>query len=1254
MGTVIRLKPKSTRVFENEQQVRLRPTSFDGSTRPAANILNQAGSGESGSFGTWSRVVKRPKINAIPAVHNATVYESGEQLGNKSFTLREGAIPQVPDYMMVLFEDLDNSILGNGGDGTVTVNYDDDTDTARVDSWQMSVDGLGPHTTTYKVKEVTSVTGTGFDTVGAGAPGALDALYISMYVPSGAGDLAEMLSCPLRWGQGPAGDPNVGSLSNQMCYAESSDTSDSGVYVTAPPWIEGMTRNIISVSIDWYTKLMGTSAAGGIDLVMKFGDSDPWVLGNNSSVDAETSPGELDSITLNTCPATGNPWTQEDYENMKVGVIFRGDSPGVTKRWTALRIQLNAYPGFVHPTIDGEDPNNFDQTHEAVNKDPFDTSPDDSIYVMAYGDQTDYNGFEFEELPSEALSVNYCEGVIRWTMLNCGDKNSTGENDFACAVYNDPKGGNELHYMLGTLEQENAGGHQLYFLGFPSSIIGTRYFANRGDPVDGCGPFQGTVAGQEGDGYGDFIVRKWKRTTNSAGNPIAVSDINNTNFGFGLRGGGNRDHETQISQTYCEVEYLRSPSGGEVYYHFAVDDDIDSPDDSKFMRSQHSSNKKFGTDFAGIPEVTAINSVTVKVRARSVEGVKGKISSGWRIVWRLGDDSGTDVNETIVANNYEFSTYSYAKSVSPFTSLPWTREEVNNLVVIWESIGENDYVEKQISAINLEIDLELIPDKIDAARDIVSRKLRLLRKPQPFLELALPPEFADIRMLDDLLVAHNAIPRTAETLGFEDWDLSLMRLFRKSIDLDSGVVNLTLLDLREFLTTLWITGSTKASGQSTEGMAVLTPGVSLNFSRPTNDYRRDDFAGLFEELKGDEPPTGLNGILVQNSTYNRVLNSAFSEGATNVFTNWNQVIGTGGSIVEAANIFSEDIVGNTPRSVIMTTPTTPADATLLWQNVSVDRGDSPYSPEGSDYAVKVIHKDLDGHPLSLRFEIDPPGYGDYYFTDYGDWYYSGGPYYHTLPVRSEITEDLFHFSLSRMEVIPTSPTTDTLDMRTYLAARTSSGARNQIYGVQIEGGRFADWTAKRYDTNFILTRDDPVIRDGLTFFIPNNRQRPIYPAETRGVIGLEVKPLWDSTKLPRRVGAKRYAYGMIVDGGTYDELYYDCDDQKWVFKRSVAGNVVTSDLFFPEVVRGEWIELAVRWISLDGDLDETPLTVQLFVNGVGGSKAVATQRMTLGTSNPLYLGSRDGTDGEMLDGWIRRLEVKQFALTEAGIRRLFT
>ncbi len=1240
MGTVVNIKPRATVVFENDQAIRLSPNANGGtigSTGLASDIYLGPDATVEEDGGITRTRLRGQAWNAYPIVSDdtGTIRERliVDGSGNGTLTIRSD--PEVPQVCGIVLDDNDNSITT----GKVTVSYDDETATGRVDIFDF-VGGKGPFYTSFKVKTMTSVLASDF------VSAEVDATDGILFGPEVPDTLWQIVGSTGRTQTSPRGDPNGGFEvlpDGDAAYIEATSTSDQRAVVSLKQ-LPDFALSIVSINLDFWTKNIGTVTAG-CELIMITPQGGEWIVETDLDVGTEDSVYTISSRTYTVNPSTNLPWTLSDINALKLGCVFKGETPAVEKRWNFFRCNINFLGGFFHPTIDGLDVANFPQAFEAVAQDPW-TAVDDAQYFPDLSDQFEDIVFEMEDLPAEAISVDSVEAFIRWTQLHNGLINGVNTNDTPCKVYAFPTGGDErYHLMSGPTDQSNIGGVIRRIQDVPGILSGGRVFANRGDPLDGCGFNPSTDPADEGTGWGEFTEKSFITTLASDSTPITVDDVNQMECGYEV--GSGQPHEKRLSRVFAEVFYKRYTVPANLpHLHLAIDDDLDSLTiDDDYMPSQHPNDKTFGCDFSGIPEASQVNSVTLIVRART-----GASAVGWRAGWRTNASDVFEANEL----NTDFETKTYVRTTNPVTGEPWLRSEVNALVGLWQSRGENAFVEKQFSAMQLQVDFEEIPDKIDNARDIASRRLRLRRRPIPFFKGVFPLQFLDLGILGDVEVIHRAIPSIDATIGFERWDRSLMRVFKEAIDLNRNRVELTLLDLRDYLVTLWITGRTTTKGQAAEGMAVITPGVKLSFVRPTNDYFEDAFAGLIQELNTDMPPTSEKGILVQNASINPFINSHFSEGGANIFTGWNKVGdgAAGASIVEdLTDVAFEQFAGAPARSVLFTGADTPADL-YLDQTITMDTGENDTPVESAFYILTVEHKDDGGEPMSVAVNFDPIGFADHRFRFPDMSLLSGATplQWQKLPVRAERTRDRIVGPIGNLEAV--SGTNLTLPGLFRFGVNTAANQINHLYGLTIEGGRIATLEDQIYPTSRIFTKTGPVVRDQLQFFVPNRKSLPAYPAELRGTFYVDIETLWDSSELPFRTGVRRYIYGLVLNADNWDVLFYDCDAQSFKFERKIAGVTKTSTVFFPVISRGVGIRIAARWISSLGELDEPPFSIQLFVDDIDGDVQTFTQGHTLPSESLLYLGSRDGTNGEMLDGWLRDLTVKQFALPRSAIDKL--
>ena len=1240
-------------LFENEQEVRLKPndnTNDVGESAGNEGILSQVLMGlnttevEEGV----TRVRNRGHLpNALHAVSadgpGGDRVLLGEQLGNKTFQLRGGATPQVPTQYAIIFIDKNNSILSNGGDGKVEINYEDDTDSNQVESFTMSIDGLGPHYTLQTLKSINSVVGTLFDTGGAGAPAAADQLIVG---PACVDDVHNILATSGGEDEVPADDPNDGSGDGDGSYIAAATTTSERVYCGVTE-VTGLNINvIISVQFHFFFKNIGTGT--GIEGLYRDGGggADNVVVSAFTTLGTEGGSYTIQSSSaLANNPDSGSPWTLTEIADMQVGVRFLGDDPTIEKRCSFIRVRIRYRAGFVHPTIDGDDPSNVADLWKAVAKDPFVTPTDDDTQHVTFHSnaQNQLLQFEMEDLETEATTAISVETRVRCTYFHVGEKNGAGEQDLPCGIGTDPRSnGTERNQLEGPLEQANLGGFKVIH-DLTSALESARFLIGVGNPVvGGCGGGSNKQDGLD-LGYGNYAELVFQSTLDSGGGVIDAADVNAIEAG--VRVAEQIVPETRISRIYTYCEYFRDPTGSK-FFHIVVDDDPASPTDADFMRSQHSTNKKMSVDFAGIPEVIQVNSLKVIMRAKVDVGA----TQGWRVIVSISGQSDiVQVTET----NSTFENKEYVLFTNPNTGERFTRTEINTATVAFESIGETPYFGKEVSIIRVEVDFDPIPAKIDNARRINSERLLMLSKPVGNLAWEAPMEKANADLMRDVAATHRAIPRSSTGLSLEQWDRSMMRVFSKTYDLENDRLGFDLFPMIDYLVTFLFTGQTTKKGRSFDGMMIITNGVTVQFTRPTNAYMEDPFAGRLLELNTDEPQASTDGVLVENRRTNHFLNSGFSDGATNVFTEWPTfgLPAAGASVVEDLEdlTWDKNFLGAPQRSVKITGADTPATLGIV-QTEAIPSGEA-LSPVGSRYVIQIYHKDDSGSPISIGLSIDPPGFTEEHFTVGDQKWASGAQDWWTLPIRSTPTIDRIPGHLSNMDQISTSGTPATLDLQLKISARTASNQVNHIYGVQVEGGTFQANEPSTYPTSLILTRTGPVVRDIGKLFVPNDVANPTYYF-TRGTFFCIVDTSWDSADLPWFGGERYYVYSNVLDASNHDRLYYDQDAEGWVFERKVATVTSQATFYMPAVSAGVPIRLSTRWISSLGDQGEVAFSIQLFVNDVRGVDATPASTPTMPTTSNFYIGSEEGIDGTALDGEIRRMRITQQVLTQDKISKL--
>lgn len=1247
--TISVLKPKETAIFENEQLSRFSPESVNSGTTPAYGDL------------LWGRLDLSADATSLLdsgiTIHNRMggslwamrLVDDVAVVDDGAYTLENDGVLSTASQLAVVLGDRDDSISNY----VITINGFD-AGASPVNDVITFPGSSKIQFTTNSYKSVTSIVGGAITGTFSG-----DILRVVPRLADAAHEMVTRAHDPFLINNSVEDDPTEDAGTGYVdkgAYLEAQFTTDKEVRVSFPD-LPPETRFIGTVRLFWNTQNIGANTAG-IDYVLRHSGVN-YILGNNGVAGSEVGGSSASvTYTLAIAPGTGNPWTVDQFNSIEAGVIFKGETPAVVKRFMRVRLQVEFYTVASNTDID-PDVDSDGAYVEAVSGDPFDEgSGDDGKYIRHFGINGNFIEFDFPDLPSEAVGVNTVKGFWRCCEIARNHPNGGAENTYHCAKGGtsgaatdsvQPRGGTGWHYGRGPLEQTNNGGWRCGMDAGSLERFGDegngRISPGPGNPSDSpCGFPSGAASGRN-QPWGTFINFDVTLTgTPVFDNPWTVALYNSLTVRIEV---GNRGYdEHRWAKIYAEPEWLRDPTG-DTYFHLVVRDDLSTPNDSEYMSSQHANDKQFGCNFAGIDEVTAVNSIKGTVRGWTTAGA----TRGWTIKLEV---NGTQFDAP-GSPEYMNTTPEDKEAIwteHPTEFRPWTRDEVNNAILIFEAKGENAYYAKFVSNMGLTVDADAIPDKIDTARRLGSEVLLYAGQPIPILQMRVPFVLGDAKLINDVSISHDAIPQVEKTLGLERWDRSLFRLVEKELDPNTDTWLHRLYDLRDFLVTFVMSGQAVTKGRSFDGMSLITPGANMQFVRPTNDYQEDPFADLIQELQANEPPTNQDGILIQNGGINRVINSAFAEGAVDTFDDWTKVglPATGASIVEEAETIYDEETGIV-RCVRYTGADTPTDI-YLSQDVTLPTGDT-LSPEGSRHQLTITHEDVSGQPLSVWLRGLPVGGSETNYNPLDDSWAIGNPTWFTLPIRSTPFRDKLIAPFATLHDQFQSPTSEKVNYKFNLriGVRTSANQVNRLYDVGTEGGTIAGNDELMFPRSRILTRTGPVVRDAAELYVDNVFDSPVYPM-ARGTGFCVIETLWDSAELPVNTGRRRYVFGMVISGSNREELFYDCDNEEFVYNRIIAGVTFSATKKFRSIVKDVPIRIAWRWISSEGDLGETPFSNQIFINDERGTDGAPTSSPAQPGSARFYLGSLDGSNGEMLDGRMRRMRITQQVLSLDRIKKL--
>lgn len=1264
--TITVLKPRETAIFENEQKSRFSPNAvtvglvgagFDGIITFSADATTLLDSGVTIHNNMGG------SLHALNLLEGSLPTNDPPVIDDGSYTLvNDGVINPVSELAVMLI-DLNDGIV----DYEITIMGTDAADASISDV--LTFGGANPKlqfTSNGPYKTVTDIDGGPI----TGAFTSADLLRVVPRLGTSAHDMVMRAHDPYFTHAEMENDFNESGNNDKGAYVEAADVADKEFRISLP----ALPADVVEVEIiriQYNTKNIGAPLGGGVDFVLRHTGVN-HIVGNNSGTQAESTLADPSAaIALSLAPGTGNPWTLAQANSLELGCIFRGEDPTITKQCMRIRCEMEVKTtstGTVSLLV-------ADAILEAMSGDPFDEgASDDGKFLNWYGVQNSNFELAYPSLEVEAIAVLNVKAFWRGATIHLGHPNGMTPNTENCALGGSsgseapsvqPRGGTGLNYGEGPIEQSGLGGIRMGLQApggseeFFGDESGARILAGPGNPTGGCGFISGLQGGRNLQ-WGTFFNKSavLNDLPGATTDPWTLAGFNGIESVMEI---GGRDDVIQWSKCYVEPEWLRNPTG-DLFLHLVLRDNLDSPNDLTFMSSQHPDNKQFGCTFAGIDEATEINSISGTVRGWTSIGA----TKGWKIKLKVGATTFDEIGDPEYMNtDPEDRTAVWPQH--PTETRPWTRAEVNSAILIYEAQGENAYFPKFLSNMGLTIDFLGIPAKLDTARRLGSEILLFQGQPVPMLELRVPFVMGDLKLMTDFSVTKDLIPSVIKTLGIEKWERALFRLFEKELDPNTDTWLIRGYDLRDFLLTFLASFQAVTKGRSFDGMSLITPGANLQFERPTNDYQPDPFADLVQELQSNEPAINTDGILITNQGINRVINSAFGEGAVDVFDGWTKVglPVAGAQIVESNRTALLPIIVNSveyqgksiydeetgiDRSVFMVGADAPTDI-YLEREVTLPTGFG-LSPEGGRHQLTITHEDPTGHPLSVWLRGKPVGTSEKNFDPRNDTWEVANPTWFTLPVRSVPTRDriITPFATLHNQAQPSTGLPNyTFSCR--IGVRTSANQVNRVFDAGTEGGTILSGDELMFTRTRILSRTGPVVRDAAKLFVNNISDTPVYFLR-RGTGFAVIESLWDSAELPNAPGVKRYLFGMTITGTTFEELYYDVDDEEFVYKRTIASVVFSATKKHRGIAKDVPIRVSWRWISFEGDLGEAPFSTQIFINDERGTDGAANSSPPQPSNVPLFIGSFDGTNGQMLDGRIRRMRITQQALPLDRIKKL--
>jgi hypothetical protein len=379
--------------------------------------------------------------------------------------------------------------------------------------------------------------------------------------------------------------------------------------------------------------------------------------------------------------------------------------------------------------------------------------------------------------------------------------------------------------------------------------------------------------------------------------------------------------------------------------------------------------------------------------------------------------------------------------------------------------------------------------------------------------------------------------------------------------------------------------------------------------------------GLIMDVAADLPPYDWRGLVVEGpGATNEVLNSTFSQGVGNAFTNWTPAVSGTGVVEQSLTLFQFDVSGLRRSCRLFCGASDSSVAKIAADSIAVTgpfriRGRA-YNNFGAGKLSMVVERLSDNNqydgaawvaptaPLRLpntagwiEFQsglIDPGGADDIvvhigYFGEAGTINYEA--------------------YASSVELISGSPTHIGSDLPTVASPVTRVESVVTIRNDEV--GRVCSPICGSLSFGFVPYWNAADLSDG-------------------GGEGGEEKVLW-------HFAFTETDYQTILFKKNVGYIFRRNDDQA-VF--AVSGATIPA--------RGVKVKIAVRWVAEDGELGLPSFTFQIFVNDVKGTDQVLAAVPAINPTSTIYVGS----DGDTwADGTLRHADFCPLVLLDEELQR---
>jgi hypothetical protein len=535
----------------------------------------------------------------------------------------------------------------------------------------------------------------------------------------------------------------------------------------------------------------------------------------------------------------------------------------------------------------------------------------------------------------------------------------------------------------------------------------------------------------------------------------------------------------------------------------------------------------------------------------------------------------------------------------------------------------------------------VVPTQNDKVRDVLSRRLWLLRRPNGIYEATVPLWMLDADILDRISIESRTGPDpSGQGWGGKKWQRRAFSIQRMDFNPGDMSVKLQLLDRRPLDISLWDNGMSNVSGLASidagreNGVARIDMGNTRTYSRASKAWvvnPADETSCV--EVVTSRPAIDFDGELFESAATNLLLRSSFVSGTTGL-----TIGGTGsnGSSIatDSTDKFFNTETGATSLKFTAGNPTMAGNLYVQFPAATVTANQK--------VVLSIDHKTDSGEALAyslLRFSD-----GKVWDNDTATWVVAKDNALSTSTSRNPANRYV-------SKVIDVGASNTVLVLFVFLTAAGTAGRVSHLYHVQLEANLLA--------SSRIITDASTYTRADTTLSYASDTGSELINPNGVGTFYCEFIPNWNEADLLGRTPSSKRVWGIYgLNGGTGSDwcgLFYDGYWGNFLFFYWVGGAgyyAYFDTSTVTPLVRGEPHTLACRWTSPSGgELGLAAGTLDVFVDGIKGVSGVRPA-LTYALPSTLDIGHMRSDAGYRFDGIIRNRRFYPYALTDEEIANM--